>query len=122
VAPITLICGILLIGVGAAGYLMQEAEGRSATALIPAGLGIVFLLLGLLAYKDNLRKHAMHLAAALGLLGQLLRKASKDQLTMGLATVCIVLMFLICSVFVGLCANSFTQARRRRSQGGPGPD
>jgi Na+-transporting methylmalonyl-CoA/oxaloacetate decarboxylase gamma subunit len=125
---ITIVCGVLLVGVGAAGYLMQDAENRSATALIPAGVGIVLLLLGWLAYKDNVRKHAMHLAAALGLLGvlaglgRLLPKAFKGELSMGLATVCILLMVLICAVFVGLCVNSFVQSRRRRSQSESGPE
>ena len=39
------------------------------TALIPAGFGALFLVLGLLALKASLRKHAMHVAAMLGLLG-----------------------------------------------------
>ena len=127
-AAITLVCGIVLIAIGVAGYFMQEAQPPSPTALIPAGVGIVFLVLGLLAYKDNLRKHAMHLAAALGLVGfaaalaRLLPKVFRGELTLSLATVCLALMAIICAVFVGLCVNSFIQARRRRSQGGPGPE
>ena len=119
---VTLLCGTLLIGLGAAGYWLQDVGNRSITALIPAAFGVAFLVLGLLASKENLRKHAMHGAAALGLLGvlaglgRLLPKAFRGELTMGLATVCISLMVLICAVFVGLCVNSFIQARRRRAQ------
>jgi len=122
VAPATLVVGILLIALGLAGYGLQETENRSWTALIPAFLGIAFVVLGVLAYKDNLRKHAMHAAAALGLfgvlagLGRLLPTAFSGKLTFGLATVCISLMILICAVFVGLCVNSFIQARRRRTE------
>ena len=122
---ITLLCGTLLIALGAAGYGLQDADPRSLTALIPAAFGVAFLVLGLLATRDNLRKHAMHIAAALGLLGvlaglgRLLPKAFSGELTMGLATVCISLMVLICAVFVGLCVNSFIQARRRRAQNEP---
>jgi hypothetical protein len=112
----------LLIALGAAGYGLQDADDRSLTALIPAGFGVAFIVLGLLASKDNLRKHAMHGAAALGLLGvlaglgRLLPKAFRGELTLGLATVCISLMVLICAVFIGLCVNSFIQARRRRER------
>jgi hypothetical protein len=112
----------LLIAVGAAGYGLSEPEHRSLTALIPAAGGAVFVVLGVLARKDNLRKHVMHSAAILGLagvlagLGRLLPKAFKGELTLSLATVCISLMVVICAVFVGLCVNSFVQARRRRGQ------
>ena len=120
-ARVTLVVGILLVAVGLAGYLMQSADNPSWTALIPAILGVAFLVLGALASMDNLRKHVMHAAAALGLLGvlaglgRLLPTAFAGKLTWGLATICISLMILICAVFVGLCVNSFIQARRRRA-------
>jgi hypothetical protein len=123
VAPVTLVVGILLAAVGLAGYWLQDADNRSWTALIPAFLGVVFLVLGLLAYKDHLRKHAMHAAAALGLLGvlaglgRLLPKAFAGELK-PLPTICISLMIVICAAFVGLCVNSFIQARRRRAGSG----
>jgi len=122
VPAITVFCGLLLLAVGAAGYWMQEPEPRSATALIPAGLGIVFVLLGLLAHNAALRKHAMHVAAALGLIGvaaalaRLLPKVFRGEATLSLATICLSAMALICAIFVGLCVNSFVQARRRRGQ------
>lgn len=118
----TLLCGTLLIALGAVGYGMQDPDHHSRTALIPAGFGVVFILLGLLARKDNLRKHAMHFAAALGLLGflanviLLLLKAARGELTVSLAPICQALMAVICAVFVGLCVHSFVQARRRRAQ------
>jgi len=57
-APITIIFGIALVGVGLFGFFGTGAEHK--TALIPAFLGLPLILLGLLALKDSLRKHAMH--------------------------------------------------------------
>jgi hypothetical protein len=123
---ISLLCGTLLIALGAVGYELQDPTKRSPTALIPAAFGVLFGVLGLLGRKDNLRKHAMHAAAALGLLGfvanvvLVLLKAAKGDLTLTLGPICQLLMALICAVFVGLCVNSFIQARRRRVQEGAG--
>jgi hypothetical protein len=123
VATITLLCGTLLIALGAVGFGLQDPEKRSYTALIPAALGVLFIITGLLARKDHLRKHAMHLAAALGLVGflaslsRLLPKAFSGELTLSLATNCLLLMAIICASFVGLCVNSFIQARRARERG-----
>src|SRR5581483_1239793 len=64
-----ILTGALLIGLGAWGYLGAEAEHRSVTALIPAFFGLALVLLGLLAFKEHLRKHVMHLAAMIGLIG-----------------------------------------------------
>ena len=58
--------GLGLIIVGIAGYLYINAA--SVTALIPAFIGIVFVLLGAVGCKPAARKHAMHGAAALALL------------------------------------------------------
>ena len=120
-ATITLLCGTLLIAVGAIGYGLQEADHRSATALIPAGLGAVFIILGLLARKDSLRKHAMHLAALLGLVGcgvsiwRVILSAGKEDVK-PLAVSTQAAMAAICAAFVGLCVRSFIQARRARGK------
>jgi len=117
VATITLFCGTLLIAVGAVGFGMKDPQHSGLTALIPAGFGVVFVLLGLLARKDKLRKHVMHAAAALGLLGFVgavigfvigSRAATVKPLALG----CQAAMALICAAFVGLCVNSFIQARK----------
>ena len=120
-ATITLLCGTLLIAVGALGYGLQETDHRSATALIPAGLGAVFIILGLLARQDSLRKHAMHLAAMLGLIGlamaiwRVIVSAGKEDVK-PLALGSQAAMAIICAAFVGLCVNSFIQARKARAQ------
>ena len=64
---LTIIFGPLLILLGAGGYF--GTGQTSVTALIPAFFGVPFLLLGLVALKDGLRKHAMHAASLLALLG-----------------------------------------------------
>src|SRR5438034_230558 len=62
-----MVFGILLIVLGLGGFFGTGAE--HGTALIPAYFGTALLILGLLALKDSLRKHAMHVAAMVGLLG-----------------------------------------------------
>src|SRR5438128_2075722 len=66
-ARYAIVFGILLIAVGLAGYFGTDTTSR--TPLIPAGLGGLLVVLGLLALKDSLRKHAMHAAAMVGLIG-----------------------------------------------------
>lgn len=60
--------GIILIILGILSYILTGAA--SATALIPAFFGIVFTGLGYLGNKkENLRKHTMHAALLLAILG-----------------------------------------------------
>ena len=62
-ARVTVALAILLILLGLVGYF---GTGRtSCTALIPAMFGLAFLILGVVAIKDELRRHAIHVAAAL---------------------------------------------------------
>ena len=72
-ALITIGSGILLLLVGIAGFVLPET--KSWTALIPAALGVVFVVLGAFAFNVAMRKHTMHLAAALGLLDAVLNHA-----------------------------------------------
>lgn len=123
----TIICGGLLVAVGVTGYVQQdpnpETGAKSPTALIPAFVGGVLVLCGLLAFRDSLRKHVMHLAAVVGLLGlvggfmPLIRQyrstGSLDPLKPSALSG--EAMILICGVFVGLCIKSFVDARRARA-------
>ena len=92
------------------------------TALIPAFLGGALAICGLLAFKDNLRKHAMHAAAALALLGGLgapypiVKRLIKgtDVSFSEPAVVSAALTTVICFVFVGLCVRSFILAKKAR--------
>ena len=117
---VSIVCGGLLIAVGVWGY----AGSSAPTALIPAGIGAVLAVLGLLALKESLLKHAMHAAAALGLLSflvtgvmglpKLAKMLAGEQPDRPRAVISQSLTAGICAVFVALCVNSFIQARRRR--------
>ncbi len=117
---VTVLFGAGLIGVGVWGRFFVEGGQGQVTPLIPAFVGLPLALLGLLALKESLLKHAMHAAAMVGLLGFLGGCANLVRLVVtkgtvegpsGLATI---LMTALCGVFVGLCVNSFIQVRRRR--------
>lgn len=111
-------CGALLILVGIIGYVYGLTNNAaSVTALIPAFFGIVLVILGFLAKsKENLRKHLMHGAVLIGLLGFILplgRLLSKiSSITLSAAVISQIAMALICLVFVILCVKSFIDARR----------
>lgn len=61
--------GAILVLLGLAGYVASGAE--SLTALIPAAIGAILAGLGFGARNETLRKHLMHAAAAVALLGVL---------------------------------------------------
>ena len=112
--------GLFLIVLGLAGFFGSGSE--HPTALIPAGLGLALVLLGLAATRDKLRKHAMHLAAMVGLLGAiggavmlLLPFIRGTEIARPGAYACQAIMTVLCLAFVGLCVRSFIQARRRRA-------
>ncbi len=132
-APFAVVFGLLLVALGGWGYLGAEEEHRSVTALIPAFLGIALVGLGALAFRESLRKHAMHAAAALGLLGLL---AASVRLVMALSggksleergPQALAGMAVLCLLFVALCVRSFVKARleqaarRQEAAGKPGP-
>ena len=122
---ITILFGVALGAVGSYGYAASESQHK-VTALIPAGFGVVLMICGALAASDKIRKHAMHAAAAIGLIGFLVtavRLGMKlstilSEGTFGLALQMTALMAALCLVFVGLCVNSFVQARLLRHKGG----
>jgi hypothetical protein len=63
----TRIYGVVLIVLGVASYVLT---GRaSLTALIPALFGALLIICALIARNEAARKHAMHVAVAIGLLG-----------------------------------------------------
>jgi hypothetical protein len=121
--PITIVFGLVLIAVGCNGYFNTDSANPSVTALIPAFVGAGLVLLGALALRDNLRKHAMHAAAMLGTLGflaaagRIIQKLVTAGKLEGSPAIHTGLMALVCGVFVGLCVKSFIDARRRRQAG-----
>ena len=112
-------CGTLLVLIGILGYVNGVMTNHaSITALIPAFFGIVLVLLGVFARKsEGLRKHLMHAAVLVALLGFLAtagRLISKlSELTYSAAVVSQVSMALVCLLFVILAVKSFADARRR---------
>jgi uncharacterized membrane protein (UPF0136 family) len=121
--------GLLLIALGLVGYFKPEVfgtvgeKGVSPTALIPAGFGAVLLLCGLIvAFAPNTRKHVMHVAAVVGLLGAVggvMPLARNDMDTSKSGTVAGMLMVGLSAIFVLLCIRSFVLARVARSEGLP---
>lgn len=109
--------GIVLILLGLISYF---GTGRaSMTALIPAFFGALFIILALVARSESARKHAMHAAvmlALLGLLGTLFRVV--PAIMGGLLTRPAVLAQLVMSVllagYIALGVKSFKAARRAR--------
>jgi hypothetical protein len=115
---ITRVSGALLILTGLIGYIVTGTS--SLTALIPAIFGLILVLLGVWANTEETRKHAMHAAAAVGLislivaLGSLvLPSLSPRSLASVLAQVA---MIIIATAFLGLCVRSFINTRRTNSR------
>lgn len=119
--PLTaIICGIILIILGIVGYATAVMNNNaSITALIPAFFGIVLAGLGAVAQTmENLRKHLMHAAVVVALLGffatagRLISRLS--QLTVSPAVISQAIMAIVCLIFVVLAIRSFAAARRNR--------
>lgn len=121
-------CGVLLIivGLGGFGYAYSslppgEPVGRVFTALIPAVLGLILAALGL-AGKSNekLRKHVMHVAVVIGLIGFIATVSGIFKIpslfdgtaARPLAVVSQSITAVVCLVFVVLSVKSFIDARR----------
>jgi hypothetical protein len=115
---IAIVFGGLLVLEGAGFYVGTGRE--SWTALIPAFVGLPIVLLGALALRSGARKHAMHAAAALALLGllaaagRLFSQGSYDFTAS--APLSQLIMAVLCGVFFALCVKSFVDARRCRAQ------
>lgn len=109
--------GILLIVLGGWGY--TQSATRSPMALIPSLLGVLFLALGIAAGRDEWRKHAMHAAAGLALVGLLagLGPALMMPGAPPLMRRSTGAMSVLCAIFLVLAVRSFVMARRGRLAG-----
>ena len=114
------LCSVALIIVGLVGYFGWEAIGaskQSGTALIPSGVGVLMLLGGLVALKNNMA--GMHIAvlfSALGTLaglGRLVPTAINGELS-GPTPVLLGLMTAFCLFFTVMAIRSFKAVRRAR--------
>lgn len=120
-ASITIVFSVLFIALGVGGYVATDRT--SWTALIPAIFGALLLLCGVMAMKDSLRKHAMHAAAGLALVGILgampgvikfFQMMSGAQIDRPAAVKAQAAMALLAAVYMAFSVRSFIQARRRR--------
>ncbi len=67
-ASFTIRIGAILTAAGIAGYVLTGAV--SPTALIPAAIGVVLVVLGLVGQRQpDLRKHVMHVAVVVAIIG-----------------------------------------------------
>ena len=111
---LTLIFALLLIALGVGGFLPQG----SRTALVPAYVGGILLVLGLLAMAFEVaRKHLMHVASVIALLGALAPAATlliRAAQMSPLALTVNVGMLALCGTLLVLQIRSFIAARRAR--------
>lgn len=126
---ITVLIGLMLILVGLGGFGYSYAKDGVAhfTALIPAIIGILILLCGAIAiFRENLRKHLMHAAlviALLGFLGTVMGAIKLFTLIAGgsverpLAVVSQSLTAALCLALIIIGVRSFIAARRTRESG-----
>jgi hypothetical protein len=117
-AKITLVFAVLLIALGMAGFL---ATGSAhPTALIPAWIGLLLGIFGLLAITphENRRRLFMHINVTIGLVGFLgtmaeifrtLASSKVLDLTAMFAKLALAGLLLI---YVAMCVRSFIAARR----------
>jgi len=121
---LSIVFGILLDLLGIYGFV--SSGGASYTALIPSFFGTLLVVAGVLALAfPPARKHFMHLAATVGLLGAF------GGLGMGLpklgaliagtaarpqAVTLQIIMGLLSLVFVALCVRSFILARKAQGR------
>ncbi len=114
---VSMFFGVVLMALG--GGLYFASETRAITALIPAFFGVAFVVLGAIARNDAARKHAMHVAAMLGLIGCVFPayrvvSAVVAGTELGLAHYGQIAMAALCAVFVALCVKSFIDSRKER--------
>jgi len=118
-------CGVLLILIGIIGYVYGSMSGNaSVTALIPAVFGLILAILGYVSKNnENLRKHLMHGALLIALIGFLATVSSFLKLPALFAgeaerPAAVSAQFataLVCLLFLILGIKSFVDARRERA-------
>lgn len=113
----TRLFGLILIALGVVSYTLT---GRtSLTAMIPAFFGAAFVICAMIARKEAARKHAMHAAVALGLIGALaaLGRGIPAAISGGVARPAVMAqlaMGVLLVIYVALGVQSFIAARKAR--------
>lgn len=123
---ITILIGVMLIlvGVGGYGWAVFDAQKTggyaSPTALIPSIIGLLIAIAGGIATSEKMRKHAMHIAILIALLGflavagRLIPGLASGSVKIGAAFVSQAITAVLLIILVGLGINSFIQARRAK--------
>lgn len=123
-AKIAIVFGVVLIALGLGGYFLTGMQ--SWTAMIPAFFGAALAVLGAVALDPAKRKHAMHAAAALGVLGfagsvpgviKAFKWLGGTEPARPAAVISQSIMAGLMLVFVVMCVQSFVAARRARIGG-----
>jgi len=117
---LTLTFGAIEILLGLVAFL--GTGSAHFTALIPAAFGLLLVVAGLVARKDSLRKHAMHGAAMVALLGAAGTFSSIlkiNSLLSGtaerpVAVITQQIFFVLSVTFLVLCVRSFIAAKKAR--------
>lgn len=114
----TRLVGIILIVVGVVAWLAAGAD--SPTALIPAALGLLLLVLGVVARRESARRHAIHaamLVAIIGIAGTAMNLGDLPQLFSGdaerpLAIIASAVTALALLIYLVMGIRSFIAARQ----------
>lgn len=117
---LTLSIGVALIVLGVVAYVVSGTS--SLTAFIPSLVGLLLLICGVLAGRESLRRHAMHAAAVvslLGFLGSLMNAIRIGDVLAGTAerpaaVISSFIMAVLLLVHLVVVIRSFVQARRQR--------
>jgi hypothetical protein len=121
---ITMAYAISLMLLGVVGYF---ATGMvSLTALIPMFFGLPIMVLAIAAKYPQRKKHAMHMAAALGVIGLIggarglhgfFSLIGGGEVTRPGAVISQTIMAILSLIFVLLCVKSFIDARKQAKPG-----
>lgn len=115
---LSIIFGLLLNLIGLVGFF--GTGGTHYTALIPCLLGILLIVSGLIAKKEHLRRHAMHVAVLISLFGFIMTVKAFQKLGFAFenmndpkaaAIMAKSATALLCGLFFILCIRSFVKAR-----------
>lgn len=118
---ITVVFALIYIALGLGGFFLTGAAHK--TALIPAFIGVVLLVLGLLGGNEKLRMHVMHAALLIGLLALLGTARSLLKLPAAIdgtaerpaAVFAQAATAVLSLVYLALGVRSFIAARRART-------
>jgi hypothetical protein len=112
----TLVFAALLLALGLGAFALSG----SRTALLPASVGgVLAAIAGLAMTYDGARRHLMHVAAVVALLGALapaaalaIRAAQMSPLALGVNLG----MLALCAALLAMMVRSFVVARRSRTE------